>query len=294
MKKRLIIILLALCLVVGMFSGTIPFTATACEENCGQPGLLPYDEEIGCNATITERVCVKSNLDSQNPEDPYLKKGDVVWVIGLWEEKDEGKFYYLVQIKKLEVYGYIPVSSAELHQNYELPYIQEDCWAGFDPEEEEIDWVQVKKAGKITKDGGAIVRIDIYNPDAEKDPMLDENSDVWVKRIGFYEGEYWYHISMGYYGEMYVRTKFVTLDGEEKPAEAEPQKPGTAKSESKKDKGQKQEGSEENAVTEKVEQVEKQGKVSPLDRYLFFTSHGGVMCRAWNLNQSAFQQLHLF
>lgn len=294
MKKRLIIILLALCLVVGMFPGTIPFTATACEENCGQPGLLPYDEEIGCNATITERVCVKSNLDSQNPEDPYLKKGDVVWVIGWWEEKDESKYYYLVQIKKLEVYGYISVSSAELHNNYELPYIQEDCWAGFDPEEEEIDWVQVKKAGKITKDGGAIVRIDIYNPDAEKDPMLDENSDVWVKRIGFYEGEYWYHISMGYYGEMYVRTKFVTLDGEEKPEKAEPKKHGTAKSESKKDSNARQQEPEQPTVAEKVDVVAKQGKVSTLDRYIFFTAQGGVRYRAWSLNQSAFQELHMF
>lgn len=292
MEKRLIIILLALCLVVGMFSGTIPFTATACEENCGQPGLLPYDEEIGCNATITERVCVKSNLDSQNPEDPYLKKGDVVWVIGWWEEKDESKYYYLVQIKKLEVYGYISVSSAELHNNYELPYTQEDCWAGFDPEEEEIDWDTVEQYGMINKND-VTVRRDIANPKPE-DPQLDEDCIVWVKARGYWKGEYWYHISMGYYGEMYVRTKFVTLDGEEKPAEAEPQKPGTAKSESKKDSNARQQEPEQPTGAEKVDVVAKQGKVSTLDRYLFYTSHGGVMCRAWNLNQIAFQELHLF
>lgn len=301
MKKRLISLLLAICLGVGMFCGTIPQVSA-----CGLPDYSDTDdrvEPVFCHAVLNVDCYVKEDPYGPRDEDSYLKKDVEVWVILM--VVDQGNFFYKVSIEKMGILGYIPCEAATLLHDHEEQVPDEEehqCAAGYDSPEAEreaevanIDWDTVEQYGMINKND-VTVRRDIANPKTE-DPQLDEDCIVWVYARGLWKGEYWYHISMGEYGEMYVRAKFVTLKGKKYPVKAEPQKPGTAKSEFKKDKGQKQEGSEENAVTEKVEkveQVEKQGKVSPLDRYLFFTRHGGVMCRAWSLNQSAFQELHPF
>lgn len=293
MKKRLISILLALCLVVGMFSGTIPFTATACD----LPDYSDTDdrvEPVFCHAVLNVDCYVKENPYGPRDEDSYLKKDIEVWVILM--VVDQGNFFYKVSIEKMGILGYIPCEAATLLHDHEEQVPDEEehqCAAGYDSPEAEreaeaanIDWDTVQQYGTINKND-VTVRMDIANPKTE-DPQLDEDCIVWVKRIGFYEGEYWYHISMGYYGEMYVRTKFVTLDGEEKSAEAEHQQSSSVESDSKKEEP------EQTTVAEKVDVVAKQGKVSTLDRYIFFTNQGGVKYRAWSLNQSAFQELHMF
>ena len=293
MKKRLISLLLAICMVVGMLFGTIPQVSA-----CDLPDYSDTDdrvEPVRCHAVLkADCYVIKENPYGPRDEESYLKKDVEVWVILM--VVDQGNFFYKVSIEEMGILGYIPCRVATLLHDHEerVPNEEEhQCAAEYDSPEAEreaaaanIDWVPVGQYGTINKND-VTVRRDIANPKPE-DPQLDEDCIVWVKARGYWKGEYWYHISMGEYGEMYVKAKVVTLEGKKYPAKAEPQQPSSVESASKKEEP------EQTTVAEKVEVVAKQGKVSTLDRYIFFTAQGGVRYRAWSLNQSVFKEFYLF